>query len=200
MKSSFTIPLLAGIAIGAITTGIVTVAHNDFFWYRNMSTTEREASRETSVDAAFIEHMIPHHEGAIAMANLALANAKTDEVKNLSKNIITSQQKEIDDMKAWYKEWFGEEIPSSVISSETTGNHAMHMDTMSGDVNTLEASAAFDKDFVTQMIPHHEMAIVMAQTTLRTSTRNEIKALAQNIIDTQTMEIEQMRSWLTTWE
>lgn len=200
MKFSFTIPLLAGIAIGAITTGIVTVAHNDFFWYRNMSTTEREASRKTSVDAAFIEHMVPHHEGAIAMANLALANAKTDEVKNLSKDIITSQQKEIDDMKAWYKEWFGEEMPSSVISSETTEDHAMHMDTMSGDVNTLEASTTFDKDFVTQMIPHHEMAIVMAQTTLRTSTRNEIKALAQSIIDTQTMEIEQMRSWLTTWE
>lgn len=186
MKFSFTAPLLAGIAIGAITTGIVTVAHNDFFWYRNMSTTEREASRETSVDAAFVEHMILHHEGAIAMANLALANATTDEVKNLSKDIIASQQKEIDDMRTWYKEWFQEEVPST--------------NTISRDMHALEVSTTFDKDFVTQMISHHETAIIMAQMTLRTSTRNEIKALAQSIIETQTMEREQMRSWLTTWE
>lgn len=199
MKSSLAIAILAGILIGAVSMGIVTVAHNDFFWYRGMSTTEREASHKTSIDAAFIEHMIPHHEGAIAMANLALANATTDEVKNLSRDIIASQQKEIDDMKAWYKEWFSEEVPTTTGTHGMEG-HDMHMDTMSGDMSKLEASATFDKDFVTQMIPHHETAIVTAYFALRTSTRNEIKALAQNIIDTQTMEIEQMRSWLTSWE
>jgi uncharacterized protein (DUF305 family) len=203
MKSSFALPLLAGIAIGVITVGVIALAHDDFFWYRNMSMTGTETV-ENSVDATFIEGMIPHHEGAIEMANLALLNAKTDEVKNLSKDIITSQQAEIDEMKTWYKEWFGEDVPvSSTSPSSMTmegGHDMMHMDSMSGDMTKLEASTEFDKDFVKQMIPHHEMAIMMAQTMLRTTSRNEMKVLAQNIIDSQTMEVEQMRSWLTTWE
>lgn len=202
MKSSFALPLLVGIITGAITTGVITVAHNDFFWYRGMSMMKQETI-ENSIDATFIEGMVPHHEGAIEMANLALLNAKTDEVKNLSKDIISSQQKEIDEMKAWYKEWFGKDIPSSSASpSAAMGNdhRTMHMDSMSGDMAALEVSTNFDKDFVKQMIPHHEMAIMMAQTMLRTSSRNEMKTLAQNIIDSQTMEVEQMRSWLTTWK
>lgn len=202
MKYSFTLPLLVGIIIGIITAGVIALAHDDFFWYRNMSMRGTETT-ENSVDATFIEGMIPHHEGAIEMANLALLNAKTDEVKNLSKNIIASQQKEIDDMKTWYKEWFGEDVSTASNSSSMTtegGHDMMHMDSMSGDMAKLEVSTSFDKDFVEQMIPHHEMAIMMAQTMLRTTSRNEMKVLAQTIIDSQTMEIEQMRSWLTAWE
>lgn len=203
MKSSFTLPLLTGIAIGLTTMCVITLARNDFFWYRNMSMVKTETTKN-SVDATFIEGMIPHHEGAIEMANLALLNAKTDEVKNLAKNIILSQQKEIDDMKTWYKEWFNADIPVSSSSSSSMAmegdHHMMHMDSMSGDMAKLETSTEFDKDFVKQMIPHHEMAIMMAQMTLRTTSRNEMKALAQSIIDTQTMEVEQMRSWLTVWK
>src|SRR3989337_1372929 len=44
-----------------------------------------------SIDAHFIEQMIPHHEDAITMANLALINAKRPEIKKLSQNIIDSQ-------------------------------------------------------------------------------------------------------------
>ncbi len=200
MKSSFALPLLAGITIGVITTGVITLARDDFFWYRAASMMNT-GTIENSVDATFIENMIPHHEGAIEMANLALLSAKTDEVKNLSKDIISSQQTEIDDMKAWYKEWFGEDVPISSSSITVEGGHGMmHMDSMSGDMAKLETSTEFDKEFVQQMIPHHEMAIMMAQMMLRTTSRNEMKTLAQNIIDAQTMEVEQMRSWLTTWE
>ncbi|MEK9157222.1 MAG: DUF305 domain-containing protein [Patescibacteria group bacterium] len=201
MKSSFALPLLAGITIGVITMGVIVLAHNDFFWYRNISMMGNETT-ENSVDATFIENMIPHHEGAIEMANLALAKAKTDEVKNLSESIIISQQKEIDDMKTWYKEWFGKDIETLSESTGMMGDGGMHMGgaSMQGDIEELEAAENFDKEFVLQMIPHHEMAIMMAQMMLRTTARNEMKTLAQSIIDSQTMEVEQMRSWLTTWE
>lgn len=56
-------------------------------------------------DAAFLAMMIPHHQGAIDMAKQALTNAKHDEVKNLARNIISSQQKEIDQMNQWMKDW-----------------------------------------------------------------------------------------------
>jgi cytochrome bd-type quinol oxidase subunit 1 len=56
-------------------------------------------------DKAFIEAMIPHHQGAIDMAELALQSAKHQEIKNMATAIIKAQQKEIDEMKQWYNNW-----------------------------------------------------------------------------------------------
>ena len=56
-------------------------------------------------DKAFLEMMIPHHQGAIDMANEALTSAKHQEIKNMAKAIISAQQKEIDTMNSWYSSW-----------------------------------------------------------------------------------------------
>jgi uncharacterized protein (DUF305 family) len=51
-------------------------------------------------DRAFLEMMVPHHEGAVAMAEAELAKGSDPELKDLSKQIITAQQREIDEMRA----------------------------------------------------------------------------------------------------
>lgn len=56
-------------------------------------------------DLEFIKQMIPHHEGAIAMAQEALKRSQKDEVKTLAKSIINEQQGEIEEMKRWQSEW-----------------------------------------------------------------------------------------------
>lgn len=56
-------------------------------------------------DKAFIEMMIEHHEGAVSMAKLSETNAKHDEIKQLSKDIITAQEKEIIEMRKWQSNW-----------------------------------------------------------------------------------------------
>lgn len=56
-------------------------------------------------DEAFIEGMIPHHQGAIDMAKAAQASAKHAEIKAMAEDIITAQQSEIDMMKQWQKDW-----------------------------------------------------------------------------------------------
>jgi hypothetical protein len=56
-------------------------------------------------DRAFIQLMIPHHQDAINMANMALKDAKHDEMKNLARDIISAQQREIDMMKQWQRDW-----------------------------------------------------------------------------------------------
>jgi len=50
--------------------------------------------------------MIPHHQGAITMAQDALSKSKRPEIKQLAQEIITSQQKEIDQMKQWRQAWY----------------------------------------------------------------------------------------------
>jgi uncharacterized protein (DUF305 family) len=56
-------------------------------------------------DKAFIEMMIAHHEGAVDMAELSEQRAKHEQIKQLSKEIIAAQEKEIKDMKQWQLDW-----------------------------------------------------------------------------------------------
>lgn len=68
---------------------------------------ELEGKTGDAFDQAFISEMIMHHEGAVEMAQLALTNAKHQEIKDLANAIITAQNKEIADMRAWQSAWYG---------------------------------------------------------------------------------------------
>lgn len=56
--------------------------------------------------AAFIDEMIVHHEGAVAMAQAALTNARHQEIKDMAQAIISAQTKEIVQMKEWRAQWY----------------------------------------------------------------------------------------------
>ncbi|HVF48372.1 MAG TPA: DUF305 domain-containing protein [Pyrinomonadaceae bacterium] len=56
-------------------------------------------------DKMFIQHMIEHHQAAVDMSRHSAANAKHDEIKRLSSEIIAAQEKEIAQMKQWQKDW-----------------------------------------------------------------------------------------------
>ena len=168
------------------------------------TTNQNIVASSNGIDAHFIEQMIPHHEDAITMAKLAQTKAKRTEVKQLSLNIIDSQGKEINQMKSWYKDWFGTDIPQG---TSVMGRHGMivkggmHMGMMGDetDLQSLEQAEDFDRAFVEEMIPHHQMAVMMAQMLKNSTSRPEMKKLAQDIIDAQTKEISEMRDWYKAW-
>jgi uncharacterized protein (DUF305 family) len=74
---------------------------------------ELEGKTGDDFDKAFLAEMIMHHEGAVGMAQSALTNAKHQEIKDLANAIISAQNKEIGEMKAWQKSWYGIEADSS---------------------------------------------------------------------------------------
>ncbi|MBD2306871.1 DUF305 domain-containing protein [Chroococcidiopsis sp. FACHB-1243] len=63
---------------------------------------------DSQFDLRFINAMIPHHEGAVTMAQDALKKSQRPEIKQLAKNIIIDQQKEIAQMKQWRKAWYNQ--------------------------------------------------------------------------------------------
>jgi uncharacterized protein (DUF305 family) len=61
-------------------------------------------AQDSDPDVAFVKTMIPHHQGAIEMAKVALQYAKDDKVKSWAKEIIKAQQAEIAEMQSWLKD------------------------------------------------------------------------------------------------
>ena len=154
-----------------------------------------------NVDKHFIEQMIPHHEDAIEMANLAKEKSTNKEILTLSDNIITSQSSEIELMKTWYKDWYSYDVPEDENDGMGIKSGMMHEGVMEDDTDfdTLKNAVDFDKAFIEEMIPHHQMAVVMAKMLEQASTRSEMKKLARDIITAQTKEIEMMQEWQKAW-
>jgi len=150
------------------------------------------------IDRHFIEQMIPHHEGAVTMADLALTRAEHAELRQLAETIKRDQTREINQMRAWYQSWYGVDAPAddSAFGGRGSGGGMMSDD---ADLKVLEAAQEFDKEFIEQMIPHHQMAVMMARMLLAHSDRPEMQELARSIIESQTNEIEQMQDWYRAW-
>lgn len=72
---------------------------------KDMRMDKLEAAKGNAFDAMFIEMMTKHHQGAVKMAQLAGKKAEHAEVKELAKNVISAQNKEIAQMSKWKKEW-----------------------------------------------------------------------------------------------
>ena len=154
----------------------------------------------SSIDQHFIEQMIPHHDGAIAMANLALTKATHPEIKTLAEAILKAQTKENQEMHSWYTDWFGRSVPTqgSTFSGGMMSQGGMHIGSTQ-DIDELKNAADFDKEFIEQMIPHHQMAIMMARMLESGTKRPEMLQLAKNIQSSQAEEIQQMQNWYTNW-
>ena len=60
-------------------------------------------------DKAFIDAMVPHHQGAIEMAEVAYQKSKNPRIKELAKNIVSDQQAEIEQMRQWREQWYPED-------------------------------------------------------------------------------------------
>ena len=148
-------------------------------------------SQMVGSDAMFLQMMIPHHEQAVVMSDLALSISKDADVLKLAKQIKDAQAPEIIKMQGWL---------TDAGLSEDPG-HSMG-DGMGGMLSDSELSAlkvstgkAFDKLFLAGMIAHHEGAIHMVMM-IENSSNTDISNLGQEIVKSQTAEIESMKELL----
>lgn len=152
------------------------------------------SSPRRSTDARFIVMMIPHHDGAIAMAELALVRAQHRELRALAQRIRSSQSAENTQMRSWYRQWYGANVPAWPGMGLGMG--------MTGPATSLDALRAapdFDKAFLEQMIAHHRMGVHMASHAQWGTLHPELRGLQQAMVRVQSEEIAQMEQWYGAW-
>ncbi len=164
-----------------------------------------------ATDVAFAQSMIPHHQQAVEMADLAL-DPKSDaspQVKALAKQIKAAQDPEIQQMSSWLAQWGASTaMPSASgdagdMAGMDHSGHDMGGITMSGmmtaeDMAKLSSASGktFDTLWLQMMIAHHEGAVQMAEQVKADSGNPQVTALADSVIAGQTQEIETMQALL----
>jgi uncharacterized protein (DUF305 family) len=143
-------------------------------------------------DVMFAQMMIPHHEQAVEMADVALDQSTSSvEVRQLAVDIKAAQDPEIETMRGWLEAWGAPQAAPSGMEHDS----GMMADTDMGALADAEG-AEFDRMWLTMMIEHHEGAITMAQDVLATTEDEEVKAMAEDIIAAQEAEIATMQALL----
>lgn len=137
-------------------------------------------------DERFIGMMAAHHQTAIEMAQVAQQEAQLPEIRRIADDVVSTQQAEIDELRAIKEEAFGSSMVPLMMSSEEPSMYAMQMP------DQLAGQEPFDRAFIDSMIPHHASAIEMASTANMRSDNPEIKRLARGITDAQSREIGEM--------
>ncbi len=144
-------------------------------------------------DEAFIDSMVPHHRGAVGMAEAAIVNAEHPEIRTLAEEIVSAQEAEIQELRAIKEEEYG--TPKVARGMDASRMEAMGMT----DPQALADKRPFDKAFIDAMIPHHESAIEMAGVAVESSENPRIREIAEGIVEAQEKEIAQMREWREDW-
>jgi uncharacterized protein (DUF305 family) len=156
----------------------------------------RRSAPGNATDAAFITDMTPHHESAVAMANLAREQAEHPEIRALADDIVATQEGEVSMMRTIRRDM--EHVGGE---DQNAGQMGMSDRDMGTDVDPaqLDGAKPFDRVFIDLMVPHHAVAIAMAREQLAKGIQPALKEMAEAIIDAQSTEIARLKKWRKRW-
>ena len=153
--------------------------------------TAMQSTPSGDVDRDFVAMMVPHHQGAVAMAQAELRYGHNSRLRSLAQEIIVTQHEEIAEMQL--------ALTSAAASSSSGAEDAAfagRCDAAMAQMMTamrIKPANDVDRDFVAMMVPHHQGAIDMADAELSYGRSEPLRGLAQEIIATQAEQIAVMR-------
>jgi uncharacterized protein (DUF305 family) len=165
-------------------------------------------------DVAFATDMIQHHAQALSMVDLTLERPLAPDVAALAEQVRDAQAPEIELMSDWLVDW-DEEVPATMRDHSNAGHgdhsaaealEGMGQDGSSDMPGMLTADqlaeledagdGEFEDLWLELMIAHHEGAVQMAEQQAAEGTYRPAVELAEDVVASQTAEIEQMRELL----
>lgn len=163
---------------------------------KSMKTLDKATGK--TFDIYWMSQMIAHHNIAVDMANFVLKNGKDAKVKKAAQDIVKAQSLEVKQMTEWLKSWYNAKPDAAQMKLMVVDMQPM-VDASQGKMPGHDMVMGDpDKNFLENMIPHHQSAVDMAKLALTKALRPELKKFAQGVITVQTKEIAQYETWLKT--
>lgn len=145
--------------------------------------------RPQEFDREFLQNMMHHHAGAIAMSRLARVKADHSELRQFARNVIDDQTRENQQFANWLRQWYD----TSAVATP------MPQDQRSMERLQSLRGRDFEIEYMRAMIMHHNEAVNMARIAAQRASHPELRQAASKIVRDQSAEIEQLRGWLSSW-
>ena len=146
-------------------------------------------------DLDFANMMILHHQAAIDMSRVEIAQGRDEQIKAMALDIITLQNAQIVQMQEFVLNYKTPVIKVAQITEKPNPLGAT-MKAMMDKMNNMPMTGNTDQDFVAMMIPHHRAAVKMAEDELKHGKNPALKKLAQQMVVDQNDEIEEFKAWV----
>ena len=164
-------------------------------------------AKANETDRAFVREMVPHHQMATEMAEMARMDSEHAKLRRLAREIVRAQNAEIRTMKGIASDlgvtpadmpMDGEMSDQTMEDLETLG--VTEKDSgMTMDMHELHGAKPFDRMFIDMMIPHHQGAIRMARAELAEGENRRLRRIGRAIVRDQKKEIRTMNTWREAW-
>lgn len=143
-------------------------------------------------DVMFAQMMIPHHEQAVEMSEIALdpASGASAAIQDLAIRIRDAQDPEIELMKGFLATWGAPVTPEDGVDHSSMMEGMLTVEELD-ELAGLQGSE-FDKRWARAMIAHHKGAVAMAEDVLADGKNAETRRLAEEIIANQQAEIDEL--------
>lgn len=163
------------------------------------------AGQSVEFDQMYIDMMLPHHESIIALAQAAQDRLTDERLQTMADNIISAQSAENEELRGYREQWFGSADPMpmdtsmmGMMTEMMPGMGDMAAMQMQMDPQALVAAFCAGEDpnltFIDLVIPHHAMAIQSSEAALEQATHEELRTVAEGVIQAQQAEIDELET------
>jgi uncharacterized protein (DUF305 family) len=165
------------------------------------------AGKANATDRAFVRQMVPHHQMATEMADMAKMDGEHAKVRRLARKIVKAQSAEIRTLRRIARD-LGVEPAEMPMNGEMDEQTMRDLETlgvteeesgMGMDMHDLHGAKPFDRMFIDMMIRHHQGAIRMARAERSKGTDRRLRRIARNVVRDQAKEIRTMNRWREDW-
>ena len=140
-------------------------------------------------EVQFMKRMIDHHFMAVRMAQLCVAKARHEQLRDQCAEIAKAQGEEIQMMRSWLRRWYGTDHKPKLGLSERVQLHEL----------ASAHGARFEIMVMEMFIDHHAVAIIRAEDCIHRAYHERLLEMCHMMVETQRAEIARMRSWLRAW-
>lgn len=154
---------------------------------------------EDNLDLNFISNMIPHNQGIIAASEFMLKHSTNYKIRNIAQKAISTQKTQISQYEAMLP--ILQEQKKLYSPKEVTlfNQQAKEdLESMNKALSEITADTSLNKSFLLSMIMYSQKSITASKQILQYTQNEEIKAIAQDIINEKEVEIEAFHTILKT--